>query len=33
MKIKKKKLYQNIKIPWIEKYRPNVLDDILLSSY
>lgn len=33
MKIKKKYMYTDIKIPWIEKYRPMDLNDILLSSY
>ena len=30
---KKNKLYQNIELPWIEKYRPKKLDDVLLDNY
>ena len=30
---KKTKIYQNIELPWIEKYRPKKLDDVLLDNY
>jgi replication factor C subunit 2/4 len=32
-KNKKRKKYSNIKIPWVEKYRPNQISDVILDDF
>ena len=32
-KYKKRKKYSNIKIPWVEKYRPNEISDVILDDF
>jgi hypothetical protein len=33
IKIKKSNKYNDIKLPWVEKYRPTNSDDILLDPF